>query len=194
MLLRQGQKKMKDNKSALVVPSAINQYSVNDLVRSQAEDYTLTFIRTEAERGDVKVGKDGSTVRYVQKNGLYYREFNKGDKHGHVYSQLVLPSKLIIEILKLAHDGIMAGHLGIRKTTDRILNDFFWQKVRKDVQQYCKTCDICHKTVPKGKVSHLPLGKMPIIETPFSRIATDIVGPINLPSDNGNRFILTVVD
>ena len=76
MLLRQGiRKKMKNNKSTLVVPSAINQHSVNDLIRLQAQDDTLTFIRTEAEKSDVKVGKDGSTVRYVQKNGLYYREF-----------------------------------------------------------------------------------------------------------------------
>lgn len=35
---------------------------------------------------------------------------------------------------------------------------------------------------------------MPIIDTPFSRIAIDIVGPINPPSETGNRFILTVVD
>ena len=88
----------------------------------------------------------------------------------------------------------MSGHLGIRKTTDRILNDFFWPTVRKDVKQYCKTCDICQKTKPKGKVSQLPLGKMPIIDTPFSRIAIDIIGPIHPPSDKGNRFILTVVD
>ena len=188
------QKAMKNQKNTLVVPSAINQYSFNDLVRLQAEDASLDFIRTQADKGDVKMSKDGSTVRYVQKRGLYYREFKKGDTVGRVYSQLVIPSKLRVEVLKIAHDGIMAGHLGIRKTIDRILNDFFWPQVRKDVQQYCKTCDICQKTVPKGKVSHLPLGKMPLIETPFSRIATDIVGPINPPSDNGNRFILTVVD
>ena len=109
-----------------------------------------------------------------------------------MYTQLVVPTKLRDEVLKTAHDGIMAGHLGIRRMTDRI--PFFWPKVRRDVQQYCKICDICQKTVPKGKVCQLPLGKMPLIETPFSRIATYIVGPINPPSNNGNRFILTVVD
>ena len=33
-----------------------------------------------------------------------------------------------------------------------------------------------------------------MIDAPFSRVAVDIVGPINPPTNNGNRFILTVVD
>ena len=120
--------------------------------------------------------------------------FKKSNKSERIYNQLVVPSNLRGEVLKIAHDGVMSGHLGIRKTTDRILNEFFWPTVRKDVQQYCKTCDICQKTIPKGKISQLPLGKMPIIDTLFSRVAIDIVGPISPPSDKGNRFILTVVD
>ena len=183
------QKEMNKRRNTLIVPAAIN-----DIKRLQDEDDSLRYIRNQTEKGETKVEKDGSTVRYIQKKGLYYREFKKGDRIARVYTQLLVPTKLRDEVLKIAHDGIMAGHLGIRKTTDRILNEFFWPKVRRDVQQYCKTCDICQKTVPKGKVSQLPLGKMPLIETPFSRIATDIVGPINPPSDNGNRFILTVVD
>ena len=98
------------------------------------------------------------------------------------------------EVLRIAHDGIMSGHLGVRKTTDRVLNEFFWPTVRKDVKIYCRTCDVCQKTVPKGKISQLPLGKMPLIDTPFTRVAIDLVGPIFPATDTGNRFILTVVD
>jgi len=35
---------------------------------------------------------------------------------------------------------------------------------------------------------------MPIIGEPFSRLAVDIVGPINKRSSDGSRYILTVVD
>ena len=35
---------------------------------------------------------------------------------------------------------------------------------------------------------------MPLIDTPFSRVAVDIVGPIDHPTDNSSRIILTVVD
>ena len=47
---------------------------------------------------------------------------------------------------------------------------------------------------PKGKVSQIPDSDMPLIETPFSRVAIELIGPIHPVSEKGNRFILTVVD
>jgi len=38
------------------------------------------------------------------------------------------------------------------------------------------------------------LGVMPLIDEPFQRIAVDIVGPLQPVTDNGNRYILTIVD
>ena len=35
---------------------------------------------------------------------------------------------------------------------------------------------------------------MPLIDTPFQRVAVDIVGPLDPPTERGNRFILTMVD
>ena len=35
---------------------------------------------------------------------------------------------------------------------------------------------------------------MPIIETPFHRVAVDLIGPMVPKSDKGNRYILTLVD
>ena len=59
---------------------------------------------------------------------------------------------------------------------------------------YCRSCDICQRTIAKGKVNKVPLGKVPLIEEPFKRVAMDIVGPITPASERGNRFILTVMD
>ena len=90
-----------------------------------------------ADRGRAET-KDGSSVQNIQKNGLYYRVFKKSNKSKQIYNQLIVLSKLRGKVLKIIYDGIMSGHLGIRKTTDRIFNEFFWPAVRKDVQQYCK--------------------------------------------------------
>ena len=35
---------------------------------------------------------------------------------------------------------------------------------------------------------------MPLIDKPFKRIAIDLVGPIGPPSEDGHRYILTLVD
>ena len=107
------QNKMKDEKNTLVVPSSINQIPDNELIRLHAEDISPTLIRTEAEKSDIRVHKDGSTLRGVQKKGLYYHGSKKGDISSCNYSQLVIPSKLRSEIMKIAHDRIMTGHLGI---------------------------------------------------------------------------------
>ena len=37
------------------------------------------------------------------------------------------------------------------------------------------------------------LGQMPLVETPYSTICFDLVGPLSPPSE-GHRFILTVID
>ena len=40
----------------------------------------------------------------------------------------------------------------------------------------------------------MPLGKLPFIDTPFKRVAVDIVGPIDTRSEKRNRYILTMID
>ena len=94
----------------------------------------------------------------------------------------------------MAHDGLMGGHLGIQRTKQKVISNFYWPGVNGDVTSYCRSCDICQKTVDKGRQGKAPLGEMPIIRTPFQRVAVDIVGPIVPCSDRGHKYILTVVD
>ena len=46
----------------------------------------------------------------------------------------------------------------------------------------------------KEKFPRVPLERMPLIDTPFKRVAVDLVGPIYPPSEQGHRYILTLVD
>lgn len=96
--------------------------------------------------------------------------------------------------MTIAHDTILGGHLGTRKTLDRISSSFYWQGIQGDVKRYCQSSDLCQRTFPKGKVAKIPLEKMPLIDTPFERIAVDLVGPISPVTEKGNRYSLTVVD
>ena len=48
--------------------------------------------------------------------------------------------------------------------------------------------------MPKGKVSPVPLQSMPLIDTPFERVAVDLIGPIFPATERGNRYVLTMVD
>ena len=60
--------------------------------------------------------------------------------------------------------------------------------------RYCKSCKVCQQTVRKGTIPQAPLQLMPLIDSPFNRVAVDIVGPIHPASDEGHRYILTLLD
>ena len=66
--------------------------------------------------------------------------------------------------------------------------------MHKDLSGFCRSCDVCQKTVDKGTVARAPLGEMPLIDTPFKRVAVDLVGPITPASERGHRYILTLLD
>ena len=97
-----------------------------------------------------------------------------------------------LAVLKLAHDIPLAGHLGRRKTTSRILQRFYWPGMFRDVSDYCRSCPECQKSSPRGRSKALLL-PLPIVDVPFKRMAMDIVG--QLPrSSSGNHFILVLCD
>ena len=96
--------------------------------------------------------------------------------------------------MEIAHVLIMGGHMGIKKTTDKIQSAFYWPGIQGDVTRYSKSCDVCQKTVNKGSVGKAPLEKIPLIDKPFKRVTINLVGPIGPPSEDSHRYILTLVD
>ena len=106
----------------------------------------------------------------------------------------MVPKTLRGKVMKVAHDSIFGGHLGIKKTKDRIQTNFYWPGMQ-DATSFCRSCDVCQKTTAaKGSVPRVPLGDMPLINMPFKRVAVDLVGPISPASEKGHRYILTLVD
>ena len=177
----------------LKVPDQIINSDRNAIELDQAADPKLSNIRKRVELGNVTVsrGIHRGETKFIMKKGLIYRQFTL---HGKTTSQLVVPSSLTDRVMTLAHESLMAGHLGIRKTIDRVVAEFFWPGVCGDVTRFCKSCDICQRTVQKGRVAKVPLGRLPLIDTPFKRVAVDIVGPIEPRSNNRSRYILTMMD
>ena len=81
-----------------------------------------------------------------------------------------------------------------KKTLDKITSNFYWPGIHGDVTRFCRSCDICQRTIQKRKVPKVPLESMPLIDTPFKRVTVDLIGPIHPPSEQGHRYILTLVD
>ncbi|XP_040065074.1 uncharacterized protein LOC120838968 [Ixodes scapularis] len=113
---------------------------------------------------------------------------------GRSIEQLVLPTRYRPTVLSMAHDGIMSGHQGVKNTLALATEEFFWPGIQSDIKWYVRSCDVCQRTVPKGRVGKATLGTLPTIDTPFKRVAVDIIGPVRPTASSGNRYILTMVD
>ena len=188
-----GQAKKDGEVSPLKVPSYHESPIVDKqkLKQMQSEDESL---RKYWDRGDVLVNGQAK-ISFQVKSGILYCIY----KHpfvniGKPVKQVMVPLQLPPRIMEVAHGSIMGGHLGIKKTTDKIQSAFYWPGIHGDVTRFCKSCDVCQKTVNKGSVPKVPLQKMPLIDTSFKRVAIDLVGPIRPPSEEGHRYILTLVD
>ena len=105
--------------------------------------------------------KGQAEISFEEKCGVLYRLY----KHpyvngGKLLKQVMVPEKLRRPIMEVAHGSIMGGHMGIKKTTDKIQSAFYWPGIQGDVTRFCESCDVCQKTVSKGSVPKVPLEKI----------------------------------
>lgn len=92
--------------------------------------------------------------------------------------QIVLPPKLIATILHTAHDSPLAGHMGVKKTLARILDNYYWPEIHKDVKKHIGKCVQCiTKNYNHGK-HKAPIQPTDKVGGTFKKLAMDIVGPL----------------
>ena len=163
-----------------------------NLGKHQQDDVSLKKYFDLAKEGEVMSLNNSQSAKFEISKGILYRYHS--NRLGVVTKQLMLPSGMRNGVISLGHDSIMSGHLGIARTCDRIRTNFYWPGLQGDVARYCKSCDTCQRSIPKGRVVKAPLKKMPVIGTPFHKISMDLIGPISPSSERGNRYILTVID
>jgi hypothetical protein len=124
-------------------------------------------------------------------DGLMFRKFHKQDGVGK-HLQFVVPRAMRDEVLYQMHNSLLSGHLGIKRTREKVLQRFYWYGVRDDVNNWVAKCDICGAVKTPSKKPKAPLGDMKVGAS-LDRLATDILGP--LPGTaRGNKYIMVVTD
>ena len=176
----------------LKVADSVGEVTPEDFRSAQKEDKTLENLWNKVGISDDVKNK----YIFVVENGWLFRRLRdvQDALKGRATSQLVIPIKYRLSIMKTAHDGLFSRHFGINNTLSKIQAQFYWPGMAGDVARFCQSCDVCQKTIDKGRVKKVPLGRMPLIGVPFQRIAMDLVGPLNPPSERGHRYILTIID
>ena len=180
--------------AAIVQPEEVVSLSGEQLISDQKKDTDLSDLWDSAVSEDEV---DAMSVGYFLRDGLLMRKWSplhaSGQDDWSSVKQIVVPHRFRKDILTLAHDNPLAGHLGINKTYDRILRHFFWPGLKRDVVQHCKCCHICQVAgKPNQTIPPAPLYPIPVVGEPFERIIIDCVGPLPR-TKSGNQFLLTVM-
>ncbi|KAL8625691.1 hypothetical protein ACOMHN_043966 [Nucella lapillus] len=159
-----------------------------ELKEAQEGDETLRKPFYQARQGDAGIARSsGANSHYYLRKGTLYRKFTSTVRS---LNQVVVPKKYRQGILNIAHDPPMSGHLGVKKTKDRITASFYWPGINKDLQRHCLSCDACQRCMGKGAIRRAPLQEVPVVSTPFEQVGVDIIDPINPSSSRGHRYML----
>ena len=136
-------------------------------------------------------------ICFYIKNGILMSKWRSpkvpADDEWAVNHQIVVPKIYRSEILSLAHETPMSGHLGVNKTYHKILNHFYWPGLKTDVSNYCRSCHTCQVVgKPNQVIPKAGLQPIPAFDEPFSRIIIDCVGPLP-KTKSGNEYLLTIM-
>ena len=128
-------------------------------------------------------------VCYFIKNDILMQKWRPPDisveDEWAVKCQVVIPKIYRSQVLSLANESPMSGHLGVNKMYAKVSSHFCLPDLMKDVVQFCTSCHTCQMV---GKPNQ-SLPKAPL--QPFSRILVDCVGP--LPKNkSGNQYLPTI--
>jgi hypothetical protein len=106
--------------------------------------------------------------------------------------RFVVPETLRPMLLHYFHDSALAGHLGAFKTRRKVAANFFWPKMRSEIFEYVKKCELCQSAKP-AQSTQIGLHSAEPSSIPMERIFIDFMGPL-VRSKRGNTAILVVVD
>ncbi len=169
-------------------------YSVtrNELIKAQRADETFEELFSLVV-GVAGGGNKFSLPYYFLQDGLLCRQQPVStDSALDPRIQIVVPLTFRHAVLQLSHQGLV-GHMGVRKTYDRILRKLYWPRIKRDVVNYIRSCHICQVTgKPNQKFPLAPLQPIAVVTTPFEHLIIDCVGPLPR-SKAGHAYLLTVM-
>lgn len=90
------------------------------------------------------------------------------------------------------HDSPQGGHSGQEATVKRVCQSFFWSKMKEEIQEYVRSCDICQRIKTGQQLPGGLLQPLPIPSQVWQDISLDFVE--GLPRSQEKDCIIVVID
>jgi hypothetical protein len=96
-------------------------------------------------------------------------------------------------LLEEAHETPMgAAHVSPERLWGKISSKFYWCQMKKDIDEFCDTCDVCQKVKNRNFTRYGYLIPNPIPHRPCESISMDLI--VNLPWSGEYNTVFVVVD
>ena len=90
-------------------------------------------------------------------NGVLCRRFEK--MHGaDSFIQVIAPMESHKDIVKQMHESLFSGHLGVKKTKEKLMQRYYCFKLKQDIKLHARACDICAADKTPAKTPRAPMG------------------------------------
>ncbi len=122
-------------------------------------------------------------------DGVVWKCLGANQQH---HSALLVPQHHIPDILHEAHGHLLAGHFGVSKTKQRLLQSYYWLNMDHDITEHLRQCDKCQLT-KVGKIVPELLLPLPQCTEPNQWIHADLFGPLKT-LDGDKKIILCVTN
>lgn len=95
-------------------------------------------------------------------------------------------------ILDQMHNSVLGGHSDIQNTYRRVKQHFFWQGLKRDVEEWVKRCNVCAQNKVDGTPYTRLLQSLPIPHRIWEGVSMDFIE--SLPKSERRDTIMVVVD
>ncbi|XP_074025642.1 uncharacterized protein [Leptinotarsa decemlineata] len=174
-------------------------------IPSRSEKYCVESVMLISE-GDwlAKVQNEDPEIRRIKEileSGLIEDEkdiFNNYDlRAGKVFKitangrRWVVPKNCRWQVIQANHDEM--GHFSVEKTPQRVMDRYWFPKMRRFITKYVKSC--LHCQYYKAQIGKKPGFLFSIVKyaRPFHTLHIDHVGPF-IETKDGNKYLLVIVD
>ncbi|KAE9327482.1 hypothetical protein PR003_g16010 [Phytophthora rubi] len=117
---------------------------------------------------------------YIVRNGVLMRRLHLKARAGPARSLEVpvIPLQFISTVLHHCHTDVLAAHVGVTKTMDKVRKHAFWHGWKRDVAEYVRECATCgsgngHRPWRNGLMQRMPIHEL---SGPFSLLVVDRFG------------------
>ena len=134
----------------------------------------------------------------VDDKGLLRLRFNGGRRTlSHPFGckemwRIIVPSSYKETILNLVHASPTAAHMGTNRTWVRARNNFWWDNMKQDIDQFIRDCKLCSRNKHVNKPNEAPQSSSSIPKGPLVEVMIDFVGPFQEARSHKFRYALQV--